>query len=124
MRGGVVLAASDCANVPCRVVCASPVLVGVEQDATTADAELASSLALWIKNVTTPPPHPSARTPPPATLAVLTTWLSGLVASYEPITLKALLQHNGGAEVMVALLHRGEDECARQGASTGDVAAW
>lgn len=93
------------------------------QDATSADAELASNLAMWIKTVTTPPAQ-QGQGPAPATLAVLTTWLSGLVASYEPITLKALLQHNGGAEVMVALLHRGEDECARQGVSSGDVAAW
>ena len=92
-------------------------------DAFRADADLAACLSMWIKNVVALP-DPGCQTPSQSTLALLTHWLKTLVASYEAITLKALLQHNGSAEVMVALLHRGEDECARHAAPAADISAW
>jgi len=90
-----------------------------DAEAVEADAWLAGALADWVKAVVCPSNAPGS-----STLAMLTTWLASLVEAYEAPTLKALLQHNGGAGVVVALLHRGEDECRAGTQPEADVTVW
>ena len=88
----------------------------------------------------------------PSGLPLMVWWLSSLTTTYNSVTLRALMHHavrvaatstcmhtsyiclasharfvitkQGGAEVLVALLHRGEHECTVPGTTEDDIAKW